>query len=34
MRFKSGARKVISGVAMLGLLITGGLVGQTASNAS
>jgi len=34
MRFKSGARKIISGVAMLGLLITGGLVGQTASNAS
>ena len=34
MQFKSSARKVISGVAMLALLITGGLVGQTSSSAA
>jgi len=34
MQFKSSARKVISGVAMFALLITGGLVGQTSSSAA
>jgi len=34
MQFKSSARKVISGVAMLALLISGGLVGQTSSSAA